>query len=48
MIDNNMFQKDVKSIRLRSPRSNTLSPHLFQKDVKSIRLRSFIIIISTT
>ena len=35
------FQKDVKSIRLRSESELGLTVLSFQKDVKSIRLRSF-------
>ena len=34
-----MFQKDVKSIRLRPQKMTTLIVGEFQKDVKSIRLR---------
>ena len=35
-----MFQKDVKSIRLRPHNLNRKKSKKFQKDVKSIRLRS--------
>ena len=34
-----MFQKDVKSIRLRPLERYSLTEIAFQKDVKSIRLR---------
>ena len=34
-----LFQKDVKSIRLRPVSARELHETLFQKDVKSIRLR---------
>ena len=34
-----MFQKDVKSIRLRPIDKDLNGEQLFQKDVKSIRLR---------
>ena len=39
----NKFQKDVKSIRLRSVTIPCNRVELFQKDVKSIRLRAWLV-----
>ena len=36
-----LFQKDVKSIRLRPENFDKAIDFMFQKDVKSIRLRPF-------